>query len=92
MKGFRISTKKKTEQRFHLPYRTGKNEQAPEQLESGTIMGGFAHEAALSVADKIIDAVKTGKISRFMVMAGCDGRHKEGHITPSLQKPFQKTQ
>ncbi|AKB61356.1 hydroxylamine reductase [Methanosarcina mazei] len=49
----------------------------PEQLESGTIMGGFAHEAALSVADKIIDAVKTGKISRFMVMAGCDGRHKE---------------
>jgi hydroxylamine reductase len=49
----------------------------PEQLESGTIIGGFAHEAALSVADKIIDAVKSGKISRFMVMAGCDGRHKE---------------
>lgn len=54
-----------------------KKSKPPEQIESGTITAGFAHEAALSVADKIIDAVKTGKISRFMVMAGCDGRHKE---------------
>jgi hydroxylamine reductase len=53
-----------------------KTSKPPEQLESGTIVCGFAHEAALSVADKIIDAVKNGKISRFMVMAGCDGRHK----------------
>ncbi|KXS42143.1 MAG: hybrid cluster protein [Methanolobus sp. T82-4] len=49
----------------------------PEQLEEGTIMGGFAHVSALSVADKIIDAVKAGKIKKFVVMAGCDGRHKE---------------
>ena len=49
----------------------------PEPIESGTITAGFAHEAALSVADKIINAIKTGKISKFMVMAGCDGRHKE---------------
>lgn len=55
-------------------------------------MGGFAHEAALSVADKIIDAVKTGKISRFMVMAGCDGRHKERAYYTEFAKPFQKTQ
>jgi hydroxylamine reductase len=54
-----------------------KKSKPPEPIESGTITAGFAHEAALSVADKIIDAVKTGKISRFMVMAGCDGRHKE---------------
>ena len=54
-----------------------KASEPPEQLENGTIIGGFAHAAVLSVADKIIDAVKTGKISRFMVMAGCDGRHKE---------------
>jgi hydroxylamine reductase len=54
-----------------------KTSKSPEPIESGTITAGFAHEAALSVADKIIDAVKTGKISRFMVMAGCDGRHKE---------------
>ncbi len=52
---------------------------------------GFAHEAAFSVADKIIDAVKTGKISRFMVMAGCDGRQKELTI-PILQRLSLKIQ
>lgn len=50
---------------------------APQQLEEGTIMGGFAHVSALSVADKIIEAVKGGQIKKFVVMAGCDGRHKE---------------
>jgi hydroxylamine reductase len=50
---------------------------APTQLEEGTIMGGFAHVSALSVADKIVDAVKAGHIKKFVVMAGCDGRHKE---------------
>ncbi|MEZ5335129.1 MAG: hydroxylamine reductase [Methanolobus sp.] len=50
---------------------------APEQLEEGTIMGGFGHVSALSVADKIIEAVKGGQIKKFVVMAGCDGRHKE---------------
>lgn len=49
----------------------------PVQLEEGTIMGGFAHVSALSVADKIIAAVKAGQIKKFLVMAGCDGRHKE---------------
>jgi hydroxylamine reductase len=62
----------------------------PEQLESGTIIGGFAHEAALSVADKIIDAVKAGKISRFMVMAGCDGRHKERAYYADFAKALPK--
>ncbi len=50
---------------------------SPEKLEDGEITVGFAHNAALSVADKIVEAVKTGKIKRFVVMAGCDGRHKE---------------
>ena len=50
---------------------------SPTQLEEGTIMGGFAHVSALSVADKIIEAVKAGQIKKFVVMAGCDGRHKE---------------
>jgi len=62
----------------------------PEQLESGTIIGGFAHEAVLSVADKIVDAVKTGKISRFMVMAGCDGRHKERAYYTEFAKALPK--
>lgn len=67
-----------------------KTSKPPEQLESGTIIGGFAHEAALSVADKIIDAVKSGKISRFMVMAGCDGRHKERAYYTEFAKALPK--
>jgi len=48
----------------------------PEQLEDGEITIGFAHNAALGVANKIVEAVKAGKISKFIVMAGCDGRHR----------------
>jgi len=51
--------------------------QPPEELETGTLVGGFAHEAVMKVADKVVDAVKSGAIKRFVVMAGCDGRHKE---------------
>jgi hydroxylamine reductase len=67
-----------------------KTSKSPELIESGTITVGFAHEAALSVADKIIDAVKTGKISRFMVMAGCDGRHKERAYYTEFAKALPK--
>ena len=67
-----------------------KKSKSPEQLESGTIVGGFAHEAAISVADKIIDAVKSGAISRFMVMAGCDGRHKERSYYADFAKALPK--
>jgi hydroxylamine reductase len=49
---------------------------APTELETGTIVGGFAHNQVMALADKVIDAVKTGAIKRFIVMAGCDGRHK----------------
>ena len=48
----------------------------PTQLETGTIIGGFAHNQVLALADKIIDAVKSGAIRKFIVMAGCDGRMK----------------
>jgi len=48
----------------------------PKELETGEIVGGFAHNQVLALADKIIDAVKTGAIKRFIVMAGCDGRQK----------------
>ena len=46
----------------------------PTELESGTIVGGFAHNQVLALADKVIAAVKSGAIKRFVVMAGCDGR------------------
>ena len=48
----------------------------PTQLEAGTIIGGFAHNQVLALADKIIGAVKSGAIRKFIVMAGCDGRMK----------------
>ena len=50
--------------------------QSPKSLEEGEIVGGFAHNQVLALADKVIDAVKTGAIKRFFVMAGCDGRMK----------------
>ena len=50
--------------------------QAPTQIETGTIVGGFAHEQVFAVADKVVDAVKSGAIRKFVVMAGCDGRMK----------------
>lgn len=49
---------------------------APQELESGEIVGGFAHNQVLALADKVVDAVKSGAIKRFFVMAGCDGRMK----------------
>jgi len=49
----------------------------PQQLETGTIIGGFAHAQVLAVADKVVAAVKSGAIKRFVVMAGCDGRMKD---------------
>jgi len=49
---------------------------SPEPLEEGAIQIGFAHEAVLGVVDKVLDAVKSGAIRRFVVMAGCDGRQR----------------
>ena len=48
----------------------------PTELEQGEIVGGFAHEQVFALADKVVDAVKSGAIKKFVVMAGCDGRHK----------------
>ncbi len=49
---------------------------APEEIETGTLVGGFAHNQVVALADKIVEAVKSGAIRKFFVMAGCDGRMK----------------
>lgn len=49
---------------------------APTEIETGKIVGGFAHAQVFALADKVVDAVKTGAIKKFFVMAGCDGRMK----------------
>lgn len=48
----------------------------PEEIEAGSIVGGFAHEQVFALADKVVEAVKSGAIRKFVVMAGCDGRMK----------------
>jgi hydroxylamine reductase len=54
----------------------------PEEIESGKIVGGFARNQVLALADKVIEAVKSGAVKRFVVMAGCDGRQKSrGYFT-----------
>lgn len=58
----------------------------PTELESGEIVGGFAHSAVLNVADQIVDSVKTGAIRRFFVMAGCDGRMKSRNYYTDFAK------
>ncbi len=50
--------------------------QAPTELETGEIVGGFAHNQVMALADKVVEAVKSGAIRKFVVMAGCDGRSK----------------
>jgi hydroxylamine reductase len=59
----------------------------PQQIEEGTIVGGFAHHQVLALADKVVAAVKSGAIKRFVVMAGCDGRHtSRGYFTDVAQE------
>ena len=53
-----------------------KTTEPPIELETGSVVGGFAHNQVLALADKVVDAVKTGAIKKFVVMAGCDGRMK----------------
>ena len=50
--------------------------QAPTEIETGEIVGGFAHNQVLALADQIVEAVKSGAIRKFVVMGGCDGRMK----------------
>lgn len=54
-----------------------KNCPAPEKIEEGTIVGGFAHNQVFALADKVVDAIKSGAISKFVVMGGCDGRQSD---------------
>ena len=70
----------------HIPGEIGQNKDfsaiieqaktcpAPTQIETGEIVGGFAHAQVLALADQVVDAVKSGAIKKFVVMAGCDGR------------------
>ncbi len=83
----------------HIPSRTegGKKDfseiiekaktcQPPREIETGEIVGGFAHHQVMALADKVVDAVKSGAVKRFVVMAGCDGRHKSREYFTDVAK------
>jgi len=59
---------------------------APTEIETGEIIGGFAHNQVLSLADQVVDAVKSGAIKKFVVMAGCDGRAKSRNYYTDFAK------
>jgi len=61
---------------FSAVIETARGCKPPEQIESGEIVGGFAHHQVEQLADRIVEAVKSGKIRKFVVMGGCDGRMK----------------
>ncbi len=58
--------------------------------KTGTIVGGFAHEQVFALADKVVDAVKSGAIKKFVVMAGCDGRMKSREYYTEFAKALPK--
>ena len=64
--------------------------EAPEEIETGEITGGFAHNQVLALADQIVDAVKSGAIRKFVVMAGCDGRAKSRNYYTDFAKALPK--
>ena len=62
----------------------------PVEIESGNIVGGFAHNQVFALADKVVDAVKSGAIKKFFVMAGCDGRMKSREYYTEFAKKLPK--
>ena len=62
----------------------------PTEIERGEIVGGFAHDQVFALADKIVDAVKSGAIKKFVVMAGCDGRAKSRDYYTKFAKALPK--
>ena len=64
--------------------------QAPTEIETGTITGGFAHEQVFELADSVVEAVKNGAIKKFVVMAGCDGRAKSREYYTEFAKALPK--
>ncbi|OQY44680.1 MAG: hydroxylamine reductase [Anaerolineaceae bacterium 4572_78] len=63
---------------------------SPIEIETGSIVGGFAHEQVFALADKVVDAVKSGAIKKFVVMAGCDGRQKDRSYYTDFAKALPK--
>jgi hydroxylamine reductase len=75
---------------FSQIIKLAKTLKAPTGIETGTIVGGFAHEQVFALADKVVEAVKTGAIKKFFVMAGCDGRMKSRNYYTEFAEKLPK--
>ncbi len=81
-----ISANESGEKDFSEIIQLAKTCEAPTEIETGTIVGGFAHAQVMALADKVVDAVKTGAIKKFVVMAGCDGRQRSRNYYTDVAK------
>lgn len=86
----KIAADEKGRKDFSAIIAQAKKCQPPKELEKGEIVGGFAHEQVFALADKVVDAVKSGAIKKFVVMAGCDGRHKSREYYTEFAKALPK--
>jgi len=62
----------------------------PKEIETGEVVGGFAHDQVMALADKVVEAVKSGAIKKFVVMGGCDGRHTSRDYFTQVAKKLPK--
>ncbi len=85
-----IPRKENGEKDFTPIIEMAKKCEAPIEIERGEIIGGFAHNQVLALADKIVAAVKSGAIKKFFVMAGCDGRHTSRNYYTDFAKALPK--
>ncbi len=75
---------------FHAIIEQAKGCEPPDELERGRIVGGFAHKQVFALANKVVEAVKSGAIRKFVVMAGCDGRMKSREYYTEFAKRLPK--
>ncbi|EOA56180.1 MULTISPECIES: hydroxylamine reductase [Bacteroidales] len=75
---------------FSILIEHAKRCKAPTEIETGEIVGGFAHEQVFALADKVVDAVKSGAIRKFFVMGGCDGRAKSRNYYTEFAEKLPK--
>lgn len=75
---------------FSVIIQLAKKCSAPKEIETGSITGGFAHNQVLALADKVVGAVKSGAVKRFVVMAGCDGRMKSREYFSDIAENLPK--
>ena len=85
-----IEADKNGKKDFSAIIKMAKKCKAPTEIETGSIVGGFAHHQVFELADKVVDAVKSGAIKKFFVMAGCDGRMKSREYYTEFAKQLPK--